>query len=423
MKRHIRLLSWFCVFWLGSVIIYWNIWSWNFTSAPVILHILVTLTILIHLGIYWFGFSRETGRAMQWFSLCVQAVLILALTQMTRLAIMPLVLSPLLFIAATVMLKQIRSMLIFLGSFLLSTYLFMQMGGPPRDWSDIWGGGYAPGVGFLGLFFLLILLFYVQQAQQAHEHTLALLHQLDTAHAQLSAYALRAEELTVINERQRIARDLHDTFIQGVTGLVMQLEVVRTQLQRQKVAQAQELLEQVIEAAGDALADARCAIGNLRTGHIRPDDLVEIVQEEISRFTAATDIPCHATIIALANTPAPCCEHVLRAICEGLTNVARHACAETVWMQATCNHEILTVEVRDDGIGFDPETLNTRDGYYGLIGMRERASLIGGHLELISADGVGTTLRLSIPLHCTLPQKSEEEVWLNPFALSSQMII
>src|SRR5579859_5200971 len=112
MKRPTRFLSWFFVLWLGSVLVYWNTWSWSVTAAPVLLHLLVTLTILIHLGIYWFGCSRQTGRAMRWFSLCVQTVLILALTQMTRLAIMPLVLSPLLFLVATLTLKQVRSMLL-----------------------------------------------------------------------------------------------------------------------------------------------------------------------------------------------------------------------------------------------------------------------------------------------------------------------
>jgi NarL family two-component system sensor histidine kinase YdfH len=397
--RHVRSLSWFFLFWLVGIMIYWNSWSWKFTTASTPLHLMVTLLMLIHLGIYWIEFSAGIKRSVQWLSLYMQAGLILALTQITHLVILTLVLSPLIFIAATIMLKQFRPMILFMGSYFGLMILYEQTIGQTRDWSDIWGGGYAPGVGFLGLFFLLALLLYVQQAQQAHERTLALLHELDQAHVQLSAYALRVEELTMITERQRIARDLHDTLVQGVTGLLMQLSVVRTQLQHQKVERAQELLEQVIESASDALADARCAIGDLRNGHIRSDDLIEVVQEEISHFTARTDISCHVDIAALVATPASCCEHVLRAVSEGLANVARHAHASAAWIEATCSRDRLIIEVRDNGVGFEPEKISIRTGHYGLLGMRERARLIGGQLEVASTKGEGTTLRFHIPVH------------------------
>jgi NarL family two-component system sensor histidine kinase YdfH len=297
----------------------------------------------------------------------------------------------------------------------LLLFLYGQTIGPKRDWSDIWGGGYAPGVGFLGLFFLVTLLLYIQQAQQAHERTLALLHELDEAHTQLSAYALRVEELTMITERQRIARDLHDTLVQGVTGLLMQLGVVRTQLHHQKVERAQILLEEVMEQATDALADARCAIGDLRTAHIRSDDLIEVIQEEINRFTATTTLPCHLDITVLSTTPTPCCEHVLRVISEGLTNVARHAHASAVWIQAISHESLLTIEVRDNGVGFDPETISAEMGHYGLLGMRERARLMGGQLEIVSTKGEGTTLRFRLPVHSTIQQEGEIKTCLKAF--------
>lgn len=397
--RPVRLLSWFFLLWLGAVIIYWNIWDWKFTTDSPVLHSLVSLLILIHLGLYWITFSVEINRYYQWLILCIQAVLILVLTHMTRIALLTLVLSPLLFILATIMLKQIRDMFFFIGGYIFLIYLFMQTLGPPRDWSDIWGGGYAPGVGFLGLFFLITLLLYIQQTQQAHERTLQLLRELDEAHAQLSAYALRVEELTMMTERQRIARDLHDTLVQGVTGLLMQLGVVRAQLRHQKVERAQALLEEVMEQASDTLADARCAIGELRTGGVRPDDLVEIIQEDISRFTATTTLPCHVDIALLSTTPASCCEHIVRIISEGLTNIARHAHASAIWIQATSQENRLTIEVHDNGTGFDPKTISAKMGHYGLLGMRERVRLIGGELEIVSMKGEGTTLRFHIPVH------------------------
>ncbi len=261
----------------------------------------------------------------------------------------------------------------------------------------------------------------LQQEQGSHEHTKDLLRKLDIAHAQLSTYALRVEELTMVTERQRIARDLHDTLVQGVAGLLMQMNVVHSHLQHQRAGRAQEILEQVMEATRDTLADARCAIGELRTACIRPDELVEVVQEEISRFRAATEVPCSADLALLSRTPALFCEHVLRAITEGLTNVARHAHAQTVQIHVTQCGEVLTVEVCDDGIGFDPALTEMQIGRYGLLGMRERAKLIGGHVEMKTVSGVGTTLRFHLPIH-SVPQEGVSAC-LSPFGSSSPMTI
>lgn len=364
------------------------------------------MLMLIHLGIYWVGLSGAMRRSSSWLLLSFQAGLIFLLTHLTHLVLLTLVLSLVLFLIATVLLKHIRSILLALTGYSALVLLYMNTIGPVQEWLALWSGGYAPEVALLGLFFLVILMVYLHQEQGAHERTRDLLQELDAAHVQLSAYALRVEELTMMTERQRIARDLHDTFIQGMVGLVMQLEVAQTQLHHQKMERAQELLEQVMEAARDTIADARCAIGNLRTVSIHPDDLVEIVQEEINHFSARTDLSCHADLTLLSTTPAPLCEQVVRVITEGLTNVARHAKAQTVWVQTTQKDEMLTIEVCDDGIGFEPTMINTQIGHYGLVGLRERVKLIGGKLEILSGAGTGTTLRVHIPV-CSLEGQAE----------------
>jgi NarL family two-component system sensor histidine kinase YdfH len=396
-RYHVRPLCWVLLGLFAGIIVSWNIWSWQYVAASLELHVLFTTLLLIHLGIYWVGLSVEMRRSSHWLLLSIQAGLILLLTQLTQLVILALVLSPVLFVVATVLLKHIRSILLALAGYVILLLLYMNTVGPVRDWLALRSGGYAPEVALLGLFFLVVLMAYLHQEQRAHERTRALLQELDAAHIQLSAYALRVEELTMMTERQRIARDLHDTFVQGVVGLVMQLEVAQTQLQHQRIERAQEILEQVMEAARDTIADARCAIGNLRAASIRPDDLVEIVQEEINRFTATTEIPCQADLALLSATPAPLCEQVLRVITEGLTNVARHAQAHMVWVRTTHQDEMLTIEVCDDGVGFEPATISTQIGHYGLVGLRERAKLIGGKLEITSGAGTGTTLRICIP--------------------------
>lgn len=377
------------------------------------LHLVVTLLLLLHPVVYLLGFSVARRRYVPWLSLFIQILLVLQLLQLTQLGFVPFLLCPTLFLSITHMCKPLRPLLIFAGGYLV---LFLAL-----IWNAVGSGGYAPIFGFLSLFFVVIVLsLYLRQAQHAYKQTLALLQKLDIAHAQLSTYALRIEELTMVTERQRIARDLHDTLVQGVAGLLMQMNVVQTHLQHQRAERAQELLEQVVEAARDTLTDARCAIGELRTNCIRPDDLIEVVQEEISHFRAITQIPCIADLTLLSRTPAPFCEHVLRAITEGLTNIARHAHAHTVWIQATQRDDILTVEVRDDGLGFDPTLTGMQVGHYGLLGMRERVKLIGGHLEIKSARDVGTTLRVHIPVH-SVPQQEGVSTCLSPFELSSPM--
>jgi len=91
------------------------------------------------------------------------------------------------------------------------------------------------------------------------------------------------------------------------------------------------------------------------------------------------------------------CAHVLRVVTEGLTNIARHAGAHHVWVRAIPGEQRLEIEVADDGVGFDPKTVTPSGGHYGLMGLHERARLIGGQLTIISALGKGTTLQMSIP--------------------------
>jgi NarL family two-component system sensor histidine kinase YdfH len=130
-------------------------------------------------------------------------------------------------------------------------------------------------------------------------------------------------------------------------------------------------------------------------------NLVFTVQEEVEHFTETTGIACNVAIEALSSTPPALRTHVLRMISEGLTNVARHAQAQHVWVSATHKNSDagrrLLIEVRDDGNGFDPEVVATQVGHYGLIGLRERARLTGGKLEIRSKPGMGTTLQLRIP--------------------------
>ncbi len=94
--------------------------------------------------------------------------------------------------------------------------------------------------------------------------------------------------------------------------------------------------------------------------------------------------------------PSSYSEAILRSGAEGLPNIARHARANQVWVGVTQHDQELTIEVRDNGKGFDPEVL-AGQGHYGLLGLRERARVLGGQFILLTAPGEGTTLRFLLP--------------------------
>ena len=151
--------------------------------------------------------------------------------------------------------------------------------------------------------------------------------------------------------------------------------------------------------ARSTLASARHAIDELRDTSAGEQTLIEAVQEEIQHFTTATGIPCHSELEALDLVPREFHEQVLRSISEVLTNIARHAHAKRAWVQITRQeNEMLRIEVCDDGIGFVQDTpLPHQTGHYGLVGLRERARLSGGTVQITSTPGGGTTVALHIP--------------------------
>jgi NarL family two-component system sensor histidine kinase YdfH len=397
--RRIRPLSWLLLVWILFVYI-----SEQFVLADLGLRVVFTVLILIYIVIYWIGVSVEMSRSLHWLFLLVQAGLVLVLAQVMQQGSVALGLSLTLIVAAVDRLKQLRASLLAIGGYVALSLLYLSTLGSDIQWSFI---GNVPS-GIYVLWFMVFLasvslVLYLQQ-ERAHERTQALLRELDAthvqlkeAHASLSAYALRVEELTMFTERQRIAREIHDTLSQGLTGLVMQLDAAHSYFVKDQHAQGQEIVMQAMTRARTVLTETRYVLHDLRTDKPRPDDLPEMVQEEIDRFMIATGIPCDAELDALVNTPAVHCTHVLRVVTEGLTNIARHARAHHVWVRAIPGEQRLEIEVADDGVGFDPKTVTPSGGHYGLIGLHERARQIGGQLTIISSPGKGTTLRVGVP--------------------------
>ena len=267
----------------------------------------------------------------------------------------------------------------------------------------VWLSGWAALPAFLLLaapqtFFVIAFVVLFFRQAYARKHAQALFNELEAAHRQLAEYAARVEDLTLVNERQRMARELHDTLAQGLAGLILQLEAVDKQLAHGRPERAQTIAAQAMERARTTLADARRAIDDLRTGDAMSENLAERVRDEVERFTAATGIPCELDLNPTLPTPDLFQEHAFRAVAEGLTNIARHARARRVWVRVIEANSELEIMVRDDGVGFESTEVNGRAGHYGLIGLHERARLMGGSFEVTSKPGQGTTLTLRLPV-------------------------
>jgi NarL family two-component system sensor histidine kinase YdfH len=246
--------------------------------------------------------------------------------------------------------------------------------------------------------FVLMFVWLFDRQNKAREAAQNALRELDAAHRQLAEYAAQVEDLTLANERQRMARELHDTLAQGLAGLVLQLEAIDSHLSRGNPVKAQSITQQAMDRARSTLADARRAIDDLRSADLSKIDLETAVREETDRFTAASGIPCDLSIElppALSDDVRECARRV---VSEGLTNIARYAQAHqaVVSLRPSDHVRALEIEVCDDGVGFDPAQISA--GHYGLIGLRERVRLIGGTLHIESAPGQGTMLKVQLPL-------------------------
>jgi NarL family two-component system sensor histidine kinase YdfH len=393
-----RAVHWALLPWLGLLYV-WGLLTVDVATAAFqpISTCLFTALMALHAGLYRYGrgLAAAPGRWSPFLYVSLQgAVVVLISVVMQRNLALPVGLSLGLMAEAIVTLPPRRAVTA-VGGYGLVCLLSMI----PADGNNI--------LQALALFFLamvplmLCLLGYVvlyQRQVSERERTQILLRKLETAHAELAAYAERVEDLTILAERRRMARELHDTLAQGLAGLILQFEAVRLHLAGGRTERAGEIIDQAQARARTALRAARHAIDDLRATTDEVTDLYDAVQEEVARFSAATGIACEADVAPLKTLPATLATPALRTISEGLTNVARHAQARHVWVQASLIDHSMEIGVRDDGIGLDLEAATGQAGHYGLLGLRERARLAGARLEVASVPGEGTTLRLFLPL-------------------------
>jgi two-component system NarL family sensor kinase len=210
--------------------------------------------------------------------------------------------------------------------------------------------------------------------------------------AEESARLARAEE------RTRIAREIHDTLAQALTAIALNLEGALRNLDTSP-PRARTRLERALAVARESLEEARQSVLNLRAAPLAGKPLPEALAALGRALTAETGIRVHVDAPAHGPLPPRIEAELFRIAQEALANVRRHAGATEVEITLKTSPRRILLAVRDDGHGFAPEAVP--EGRLGLVGMRERAELLGGSLRVRSARGRGTTVTAAVPIRET----------------------
>jgi signal transduction histidine kinase/ligand-binding sensor domain-containing protein len=221
---------------------------------------------------------------------------------------------------------------------------------------------------------------------------------------QLRLAQLRRQMEVRVDERMRIATELHDTLLQGFHGLLLRLQAARNKLPG-RPEEAMRALDGTIMRAEQAVAEGRDAIQDLRSEAVTQKDLVELLaaegQELEASHRAEGDSPVFSIIVEGERpTLSPdLCRDVYRMARELLRNAFRHARAHRIETEVRYDDGLVRVRIRDDGTGIDPKVLQEggRIGHFGLPGVRARAERIGAQLDFWSEVGAGTEVQLTIP--------------------------
>ena len=205
----------------------------------------------------------------------------------------------------------------------------------------------------------------------------------------------QAREAGAGDERQRMAREIHDTLAQGLTGIITQLEAAE---QTGHDAERDRRIGNATRLARDSLAEARRSVQALRPQALEDARFPDALAQEVARWSATSGVPAEVKTTGDAMTMHPEVEvTLLRVAQEALANVAKHAAATHAWVTLSYMGDVVTLDVRDDGAGLAGPGRSESGGGFGLIAMRQRVNRLAGQLEIESEPGAGTAVSASLP--------------------------
>jgi len=206
----------------------------------------------------------------------------------------------------------------------------------------------------------------------------------------------QAQQLAVIEERQRLARELHDSVTQALYGMTLYAEAMSRQLASGDIDLAKEQLNELQSTAQEALREMRLLIFQLRPPDLEEDGLVTVLRTRLEAVEARAGLNMEFDVDREVRVPIDIEEGLYRIAQEALNNALKHASAQGVSVCLTLDAPTIVLEISDNGIGFDPDA-GLEDAGLGLDGMYERAAEMGGKLIVDSKPGSGSTIRVEVP--------------------------
>jgi signal transduction histidine kinase len=245
----------------------------------------------------------------------------------------------------------------------------------------------------------LMVAYLASRQRQQHEA-------LKEAHRQLQQQSALSAELAASRERNRLARELHDTLAHSLAGLVVELEAVGTLFDLDAGAARVELKKaQELSRAG--LNEARAAIRDLRESPAQDLGLGPALRQLTNDLGERTGLLTHAEFVLSGpdpTLPSKTANALYRIAQQALANVERHADATTAHLRLETSDDALRLTISDDGVGFEPG--GAAEGRYGLLGMHERADMIGAALKVESQPGAGSQIVVELDLDFGVSQES-----------------
>lgn len=363
-------------------------------KLPLKTTITFTIIMLVHLLLYLC--SDFIFKHRYWLYFCIQGIIIFSCALVVRKGYQPVLLGliPILICQSIVVyyntIKLVITFFFFCIIFSQITIMF--------DGQD----ALVHSIPILIIIIIAILAYstiFVKQVKLRIQ-TQKILQELELAYE-------KVEELTLVNERQRMARDLHDILSQGVAGLIMQLEAVDANLKNNNTKRAQEIVQKSMEHARKTLSDSRLIINDLRFHKSLDIDFTNAVENEIAAFKAISDTSIKENIKVQSQINPKMLKHILYIVREALNNIAKHAEAKNASVEIVENSNELNINITDDGIGFDVKLLNRLFGHYGILGMTERLKELNGKIKIKSKKNLGTNLDITIPIKKGINKRNE----------------
>jgi signal transduction histidine kinase len=277
-----------------------------------------------------------------------------------------------------------------------------QHGGLPTGSASSWSTWII--VIAINLFAAAAVSWLVRMREEEHLRRKQTIDELTDANAKLEASlreneGLRAQllaqarEAGVLDERQRMAGEIHDTLAQGLVGIITQLEAAS---QETGARESRRHMAAAVELARESLTEARRSVEALAPAPLAHARLPEALREVAAKWSERTQVPVTVTTTGDAcRVPEKVELALLRTAQEALANVGRHAGASRVGLTLSYMDEVVALDVRDDGVGFAP---SAAAGGFGLTAMRQRVEGLAGTLEVESDPDAGTTIAATVPL-------------------------